>query len=243
MKFSSRNIVAATLVMALLIVACVAAASASSEKTALNSRDRAIHVLNRLAFGPRPGDVDRVLAMGVSAYIEQQLKPERIPDPTVAENLKGLTTVEMSQRELFDNFEKPLREARRRARQETAGKGAEDADPQKIRAMIPADKRPRRVIEELTEARIVRAAVSERQLNEVLVDFWMNHFNVFAAKGLDRVFITSYERDVVRPRIWGKFEDLVLATAKSPAMLFYLDNAQSAADAEHRPADSRVRHS
>ncbi len=92
------------------------------------------------------------------------------------------------------------------------------------------------MIEELTQARILRACESERQLNEVLVDFWMNHFNVFAAKGLDRVFITSFERDVVRPRIWGRFEDLLLATAKSPAMLFYLDNAQSVADEAHRPA-------
>ena len=95
--------------------------------------------------------------------------------------------------------------------------------------------RPRRVIEELTQARILRACESERQLNEVLVDFWMNHFNVFAAKGLDRVFITSFERDVVRPRVWGRFEDLLLATAKSPAMLFYLDNARSFADEAHRP--------
>ena len=93
----------------------------------------------------------------------------------------------------------------------------------------------RRILEDLTAARVVRAAQSERQLNEVLVDFWMNHFNVFAGKGLDRVFTTSFERDVIRPRIWGRFEDLLLATAKSPAMLFYLDNAQSVADPEHRP--------
>ena len=105
-----------------------------------------------------------------------------------------------------------------------------------IRQRIPPENRPRRVIEELSAARIVRATESERQLNEVLVDFWMNHFNVFAGKGLDRVFTTSFERDVIRPRIWGRFEDLLLATAKSPAMLFYLDNAQSTADEAHRPA-------
>src|SRR5436189_98118 len=83
----------------------------------------------------------------------------------------------------------------------------------------------RRVVGELTAQRIVRAVDTHRQLNEVMVDFGMNHFNVFAGKGIDRFLLTSYERDTVRPRVWGKFEDLLMATAKSPAMLFYLDNA------------------
>ena len=85
----------------------------------------------------------------------------------------------------------------------------------------------RQSIEALSAQRILRAAESERQLNEVMVDFWMNHFNVFAAKGLDRFLIASYERDTIRPHIWGRFEDLLMATAKSPAMLWYLDNARS----------------
>src|SRR5205823_8795526 len=88
---------------------------------------------------------------------------------------------------------------------------------------------------ELNAQRILRAADSDRQLNEVMVDFWINHFNVFAGKGLDRVLLTSYERDTIRPHIWGKFEDLLMATAKSPAMLFYLDNARSVAAPENRP--------
>jgi uncharacterized protein (DUF1800 family) len=189
----------------------------------LTDREMAIHVLNRLGFGPRPGDVDRVLSMGVAAYIEQQLSPGRVPDGGVEASLRRLPTLAMTTEELYEKFEKPVREARRAKRGEIP-----DA------AMIPFENRPRRIIEELSEARILRAVGSERQLNEVLVDFWMNHFNVFAGKGLDRIFITSFERDVVRPSIWGKFEDLLLATAKSPAMLFYLDNAQSAADPEHR---------
>src|SRR5207245_7497192 len=81
-----------------------------------------------------------------------------------------------------------------------------------------------------------RAAESDRQLNEVMVDFWMNHFNVFSGKGIDRFLLTSYERDVIRPHIWGRFEDLLMATAKSPAMLFYLDNARSVAAPENRTA-------
>ena len=77
---------------------------------------------------------------------------------------------------------------------------------------------------ELTQAKLLRAIYSERQLEEVMTDFWFNHFNVFVDKGVDRLLITSYERDVIRPRALGKFEDLLVATAKSPAMLFYLDN-------------------
>jgi uncharacterized protein (DUF1800 family) len=153
----------------------------------------------------------------------------------------------MTTAELVQRFELPLREARRQRRMELAGQdgsmasgsteGADLADEiERIRQRIPPENRPRRVLEELTAARIVRAAQSERQLNEVLVDFWMNHFNIFSGKGLDRVFTTSFEQEVIRPRIWGRFEDLLLATAKSPAMLFYLDNAQSTADEAHRPA-------
>ena len=106
----------------------------------------------------------------------------------------------------------------------------------KLRELLPPDQRPARILDELTAARILRAAESERQLNEVLVDFWMNHFNVYAKKGEDRFSIVSFERDTIRPHVWGKFEDLLQATAKSPAMLFYLDNARSVADEEHRSA-------
>ena len=222
----------------------LAAGSAGRAPAPLTSREKALHALNRLAFGPRPGDVDRVVAMGVSAWIEAQLTPETIPDPAVAARLADYPTLAMSQGEIFDTFERPLQEARRQRRLAAAdspggtgdaGATAGAAAEEEMRNGIPPEKRPRRVIEELSAARVLRAAYSERQANEVLVDFWMNHFNVYAAKGLDRVLVTSFERDVVRPRIWGRFEDLLLATAKSPAMLFYLDNAQSVADPEHRP--------
>jgi len=218
-----------------------AAPSASSEKTVLTDREKAIHVLNRLGFGARPGDVDRVLAMGIAAYIDRQLAPQWIADPAATESLRRFPTLEWTEAQLFDKFERPLREAQRERRRDQAmAEGTKSAaaldEAERIRRMIPPENRPRRVLEELSQARILRATLSERQLNEVLVDFWMNHFNVFAGKGLDRVFITSFEEGVVRPRIWGRFEDLLLATAMSPAMLFYLDNAQSVADEAHRPA-------
>jgi uncharacterized protein (DUF1800 family) len=242
----ATRIASALLAAACLTCALEVAASAPGERSSTETRERAVHVLNRLGFGPRPGDVERVLAGGIAAYIDRQLKPEEIDDTAVAAQLKRFPTLAMTTAELVDRFERPLREARRERKRELTNQGnamssgkaeegvaAEDAE--KIRQRIPLEMRPRRVIEELTQARILRACESERQLNEVLVDLWMNRFNVFAAKGLDRVFITSFERDVVRPRIWGRFEDLLLATAKSPAMLFYLDNAQSAADEAHRP--------
>jgi uncharacterized protein (DUF1800 family) len=80
------------------------------------------------------------------------------------------------------------------------------------------------VVGELAQAKLLRAIYSQRQFEEVMTDFWCNHFNVFVDKGLDRIMLTSYERDVIRPHALGKFEDLLVATAKSPAMLFYLDN-------------------
>jgi uncharacterized protein (DUF1800 family) len=224
----------------------LAAVLPPNSKATMTVREQAIHVLNRLGFGPRPGDVDSVLAIGISSYIDRQLKPESIRDDAAAAALKRFPTLTMTTAELFERFERPLREAQRERKRELAGRdeamtsgkteAADSAGEQeKIRQRIPPENRPRRVIEELSAARIIRAAQSERQLNEVLVDFWMNHFNVFAGKGLDRVFTTSFERDVIRPMIWGRFEDLLLATAKSPAMLFYLDNAQSTADEAHRP--------
>ena len=206
----------------------------------MTPREKALHALNRLGFGPRPGDVDRVVAMGASAWIASQLEPEKIPDPIASARTAELGTLTMSQAGIFEQFERPLREAREQKKEaaaKTARMSPSDAaaTPADLENQLPPEKRPRRLIEELSSARVLRAAYSERQANEVLVDFWMNHFNVFAAKGLDRVLVTAFERDTIRPHIWGRFEDLLLATAKSPAMLFYLDNAQSVADPDHRP--------
>ena len=215
-------------------------ASTAARTDALTPREQALHVLNRLAFGPRPGEVDRVAQMGVTAYLREQLYPERIPDSRLEGKLSGYSTLTMSNAEVIERFEIPLREAKRKIKAERTASQADDTEPdqaemKKYREMIPAENRPGRILEELTAARILRASESERQLNEVLVDFWMNHFNVYAKKGEDRFAIISFERDTIRPHIWGKFEDLLQATAKSPAMLFYLDNARSVADPEHRP--------
>ena len=185
------------LIAAALLIGVVRASGAPPDlRSAPEARTtrQAEHALNRLAFGARPGDVERVLRIGVDRWIEQQLHPERIADRTFA----TIPDPKLPQRRGGDKEEK--RALRREARKSIAS---------------------------LSAQRILRAAESERQLNEVMVDFWMNHFNVFAAKGLDLFLIAGYERDAIRPRVWGRFEDLLMATAKSPAMLWYLDNARS----------------
>ncbi len=205
----------------------------------LTDQQRALHALNRLGFGPRPGDVDRVLRTGVDTWIEQQLHPEGIPDEAVQTRLEQYATLRMSDADIIRTYYAPVLEAQKQANQAAAAGNTAKVDPAEMRKellqQIPPEKRPQRVMEELTAQRVIRAAESDRQLDEVMVDFWFNHFNVFAGKGNDRFLLTSYERDVIRPHIWGRFEDLLMATAKSPAMLFYLDNMRSVADPENRP--------
>ena len=249
----------------------------------LSEEQRIVHVLNRLGFGVRPGDVERVRKIGLEAYIEQQLNPGKLDDSTVEAKLKNMPTLQMSNGELLAKYPQPGQLLRRLQRtgqlppelaalaQQRQQQGPQsmpqagmnepnadaekaiaeamrppaapqgnnaaqaDADPQRRaqRQAITQYMRenglesPQRIMYELSSARIVRAVYSERQLQEVMVDFWTNHFNVFAQKGADRWFLTSYDRDVIRPNALGNFRDLLEATAKSPAMLFYLDNFQS----------------
>jgi len=210
-----------------------------------------LHVLNRIGFGARPGDLERVQQMGLAAYIDQQLHPERLADAELNARLADFTTLSMSTRELADKFFAPALEARRNQQlkqQKAEAKAAkatpnetsqtedmkrdaagDQAAPQQISPELSmARQNQQEVLNELTQAHIIRAALSERQLDEVLVDFWFNHFNVFVGKGQVREYLPEYERDVIRPRVLGSFRDLLGAVAHSPAMLFYLDNWQSA---------------
>jgi uncharacterized protein (DUF1800 family) len=204
-----------------------------------------VHVLNRLGYGTRPGDVEKVKAIGLSRWIEQQLHPSRIDDPVVPARLAGLKTISLSPRELLAGYELP-REAKREIQQKRAdlGDGASDEDMRRARRELREkygsrmEGAPRQVTAELQEAKVLRAVYSERQLDEVLVDFWLNHFNVYAQKGPLKFLVGEYERDVIRPHAWGRFEDLLLATAESPAMLFYLDNWIST-DPNAKPFDPR----
>jgi uncharacterized protein (DUF1800 family) len=190
-----------------------------SKDSKLTQNQKAVHVLTRLAFGPRPGDVDKVVEQGIDVWINQQLHPDCIPDRAVDTRLEAMPTLQMSNGAIMDTYYKPLVQARR-------ARKADDATAH-TPELREARQRGREVVEDLVAQRIIRAAESDRQLNEVMLDFWFNHFNVFIGKGPDRFMLTSYERDTIRPAIWGHFEDLLTATAKSPAMLFYLDNARS----------------
>jgi|SRR5579872_1367210 len=206
--------------------------AASGPKSAVpaNPDDKTIlHVLNRIGFGAAPGDVERVRQLGLAAYIDQQLHPERIPDKAAAERLAAYDTLAKNSRQIAQEYYLPAQMARQRAQaaKKNAGDGGQDQQTPRTPEEMQLARKMREPLIELSEQKIVRAAYSERQLEEVMTDFWFNHFNVFAGKGPEQEYLTSYERDVIRPRALGKFRDLLEATAKSPAMLFYLDNWQS----------------
>jgi uncharacterized protein (DUF1800 family) len=240
MRIRTTRAVLCTLAIALATSLVLSGAPAAPR---ISNDDRTIgHVLNRLGFGARPGDVERVRATGVERYIDEQLHPERIAEPDVERRLAGLTTLKMSSRQIAEQFEIPQIQARRARR---AAAKSEDKDGDKPEAARRPDpemqRRANGPLIELSEQKILRAVYSPRQLQEVLVDFWFNHFNVDARKGADRYMLTEYERDTIRPHVFGKFHDLLEATAKSPAMLFYLDNWMSAdPNGPHPERRSRV---
>jgi uncharacterized protein (DUF1800 family) len=180
--------------------------------TRLTEEQKVIHFLNRTSFGPTREEVQKVNRLGIRAYLEEQLHPESISDTFVEEKLAGLKTMRLSSRELIELY--PLPKQQQAGQQEMMGQ-------QQMQG-------PRAVILELQQGRLLRSIYSQRQLYEMMVDFWSNHFNVFSAKGADRWLTTAYDRDTIRPHALGRFKDLLLATAQSPAMLFYLDNWLSA---------------
>lgn len=191
-------------------------------------RERALHVLNRLAYGPRPGDVERVMAMGVERYIAEQLSPEEIPDRQLELRLREFELMSVSTTDLATLFRTVRRERAEAARRlDTAQERRDVSGRASSMALSEPASRLRRLMGELRQITIVRAALSERQLLEVMADFWTNHFNVFIRKGAGRVLVPAHIEEVIRPHVLGRFEDLLIATAKSPAMLYYLDNVQS----------------
>jgi uncharacterized protein (DUF1800 family) len=263
--------------------------------TELSADEAILHALNRLAYGPRPGDVERIRQMGLANWIEQQLNPNSIDDKVMEARLQDFPSLKMSTARLIEEYPRPTpaeRQAAKRAqaqmeeeqrRLDRAAQGAAKTEPASDAsqnrpgaeadappaaqgnseavdngsspmkqepeqeptvakrggkgelfgagnpnglppAFAPDSRKPQRMVAELAMAKVVRAVYSERQLQQVLDDFWFNHFNVYVRKGEDLYYLTSYERDVIQPHTLGKFEDLLKATTKSPAMLFYLDN-------------------
>lgn len=204
------------------------------------TEDEAIqHALNRLGYGPTPGEIEYVKQIGLETWINRQLHPETIDDSTLDRRLQQLPTLTMSSEQLLDEFPPPnlaaknagetleqYKQQMKEQRQAAMAASMTGADPSMNRAdqMLARMQGPNRIVAELSMAKIERAVYSQRQLEAVMEDFWFNHFNVFAGKGVDRWLLTSYVRDTIRPNTMGSFQNLLLSTAQSPAMLFYLDN-------------------
>ncbi|HEY3135443.1 MAG TPA: DUF1800 domain-containing protein [Blastocatellia bacterium] len=222
-------------------------------KSGLTDDQKIIHLLNRIGFGPRPGDFERVKRMGIDKYIDLQLHPERIDDSAIEARLANFPSLRMSLAEIQDKYPAPnvlarelgLKQGKNAKLQAPPGDGADENAKREYRQQVMAYyqenglKPPQLLLQELQGQKIVRAAYSERQLQEVMTDFWFNHFNIFWAKNLDRDLTTNYETNAIRPNALGKFKDLLMATAKSPAMLVYLDNFQSTSPDAQLPQNRR----
>jgi uncharacterized protein (DUF1800 family) len=246
----------------LLLVVCMAACASNPKPAGLDragapgtvDAHTAVHVLNRLGFGPRPGDVERIRALGLTSYLDAQLHPERIADDAV-EHLVNAKVLRIGPHAFATDYYQPMITARQEftdtqklvqvrrlpylrwhllsiAAMSLPG-GDKPVNVLQQAAVTPEELRFQRVnqqiFDDLQAQKLVRAVYGERQLEEVLTDFWFNHFNVDARKIEDRPVVVEYERDAIRPHVLGRFRDLLEATAKSPAMLFYLDNWLSAA--------------
>ena len=209
--------------------------------TELTEDQAILHALNRLAYGPQPGEIEQVRKMGLEKWIDQQLNPNSIDDSALEARLDRYPTLRMSSDKLVEKFPQPNEAAKKEGlskeeyqekQREKARAAIERIDPLNPNAAAEQQLAkivgPQRIVVELSMAKLDRAIYSNRQLEAVMEDFWFNHFNVFAGKNQDRWLLTAYTRDTIRPHTLGKFQDLLLATAKSPAMLVYLDNWLSA---------------
>lgn len=212
-------------------------AVAQSDVRELPADQQIMHALNRLTFGPRPGDIQKVRGIGLDKWIDEQLHPERIDDAAMDAFMTKYPLLNQDQNDLLREYAE-LQQARRTAKRDPQSELANA----KTRADSAALRRELvqqfggivQLGAQLQSERIARAVASERQLQEVMTDFWLNHFNIYIRKGGPEVYyLADYEKNVIRPNSLGKFRDLLEAVAKSPAMLFYLDNARSMADTAH----------
>src|SRR6185503_3456306 len=254
----------------------------TSKKSATMPADQQVaHVLSRLTFGARPGDVEKVKAMGVAAFINQQLDPDSIDNTAVITKLRRLPTLNMATPVIIEQYTPPkppanptpapvriidamnapeaklstqnapqlsngsamsamTNEMQADVKKEDAGRmPALQQEPQAAPRPTPPPKNPQMVVTELQRAKLLRAVYSDRQLYELMVDFWENHFSIFANKDDDRYLLTGFDRETIRPFAMGRFRDLLGATAHSPAMLFYLDNWRSSVPRPYPAKDGK----
>jgi uncharacterized protein (DUF1800 family) len=242
-RFSVRLVVSVSTCALSALAACGGGAAGPAPAAApapvpamreLTADQQAAQAVNRVTFGPRPGEVERVNAMGTDRWVERQLAPEGISDAALDGVLQGLPVWSMSIKTLTDSF--PPQDIYIRNLRVARGlppNAQLQLTPDDSVAMKAMNDRGNQYFNQFQAAKVMRAQMSERELVEVLTDFWENHFSVYAGKMPTRYALLEYDRDVIRPRVLGKFRDLLGAVAHSPAMLYYLDNFQSAADSSH----------
>ncbi len=252
MQRTSSRFLQSTLPALFLLLTLILAGPASADRAlelpwreaGLTERQAAAHLLDRFAYGARPDDIDRVLDLGLETWLEGQLAGN-LPDRDVDRRLDGLHSLEMSTREMVETYPNPgmvLRQASREGvvngeelrREDMENLSRGERSEQRSQLMAYAREkgyRPmREMLGELMVQKLIRARYSENQLTEVLTDFWFNHFNVSITDNESRSFVSTYERDAIRPHVLGDFREMLEATAKHPAMLLYLDNARSVAE-------------
>ena len=191
-----------------------------------------IQALNRLTFGARPGDAQKVRAIGLDKWIDQQLQPEKINDDAMNAFVSRYSALNQDQNDLLTQYAQQQRERRVVKRDRADSTKAMSAEDNAMLMQLRQQQNSRRqVVTQLQSSRVARAVASERQLQEVMTDFWENHFNIYAAKGApEPYYLVDFDQNVIRPHALGRFRDLLEAVSRSPAMLFYLDNARSMAD-------------
>jgi uncharacterized protein (DUF1800 family) len=199
----------------------------------LNKQQAAEHLLSRFTFGVRAADIENVTATGLEEWFEKQLNA-KLPDEEVTARLAGYDALSMTNAQVLATFPRgPIVKNMALKEGFIKQEDLKDADRKDLKALYDSFRNykglreERELLRQFICQKILRATYSNNQLQEVLTDFWFNHFNVSMTKNDCAEFIPAYERDVIRPNVTGPFENLVLATAKSPAMLFYLDNFSS----------------
>ncbi|HEX7088610.1 MAG TPA: DUF1800 domain-containing protein [Longimicrobiales bacterium] len=198
---------------------------------------RVIHLLQRATYGIRPGDVEAVLRVGIERWLDEQLHPERIDDRALERRIEAFPAARMSPAEAYAAYPPP---ALVRRQMQAAGMDSAALATREVRRRL-AQRSPARILADLVGAKLTRAVYSERQLEEVMTDFWFDHFNVFFNKNQDRYLVGAFEREAIRPHVFGRFEDMLIATAQHPAMLIYLDNWTSAVPDSLDPRAQRRR--
>jgi Uncharacterized protein conserved in bacteria len=205
------------------------------KKAGLTEREAAAHLLNRFTYGATPAQIDEVVNMGLEKWFEKQLEGN-LPDDSLNQKLAAYDALKLSNEEIVNAFPRPGQVLRMAVKDGKVDKDSVKIDKKEYRDQLQAYMREKglrpqqELLRQFINQKVVRAAYSNNQLQEVLTDFWFNHFNVSITKNDCAEFIPNYERDVIRPNVFGKFENLLLATAKSPAMLLYLDNFTSSGE-------------